>query len=292
MSQYEYINTKVLLIYIESLTYFRNDQSLRKLVMESFRSVYKNAQRGIREFSTSMYNGAKSYKSVVNRQLKQTPEYKVGDVRPHKLWVPKEINKYPAYPYGEARIFKRSDRGLYGGQVIGFGNKISEMGNHNRRSWLPNVITKSLWSSALNRVIRMRLTTRVLRTITHEGGLDNYVTKEKEARIKELGLYGWRLRYDVLKAREEAQRAPHFEIIKNANGEDVKVYYNGEYSGSSIKLTIGKRKLLEQLFPVVKLNTVEPLRFGEFNVKYASKSIEEILKECESFKVDLTKFTL
>ncbi|KAG0683162.1 39S ribosomal protein L24, mitochondrial [Pichia californica] len=259
--------------------------------MESVRALYSNAQRGIRAFSTSMSNNARSYKSVVNRQLKETPDYKIGDVRPKRLWIPKEVSKYPAYPYGEARIFKRSDRGLYGGQVIGFGNKISEMGNHTRRSWLPNVVTKSLWSSSLNRIIKMKLTARVLRTITHEGGLDNYVTKDKEARIKELGLYGWRLRYDILKAREAAARPVAFEIAKKEDGSEVKVYYKGEYSGSSIKLTIGKRKLLEQLFPAVKLNTVGNLKYGEFNVARSNKTIQEILVECESLNVDLSAFT-
>lgn len=261
-------------------------------MMNPVRSIYNNAQQGIRNFSTSAANNARTYKSVVNRQLKKTPEYKVGDVRPARLYIPNEVKKYPEYPYGEARIFKRSDRGLYGGQVIGFGNKISEMRNHARRSWLPNVITKSLWSESLNSVIKMKLTARVLRTITHEGGLDNYLTKDKEARIKELGIFGWRLRYDVLKARELSARPPLYEVIKTEDGKEIKVYYKGEYLGSSIQLTIGKRKLLEQLFPVVKLNTVSDLSFGKFNVERSTKSIEEILKECESLKVDLTAYTI
>lgn len=250
--------------------------------------VYKNAPNGMRLFSTSVQNSARAYKSVVNRQLKKTPEYQVGDLRSHKLYIPKEIAKYPAYPYGESRIFKRSDRGLYGGQVISFGNKISEMGNRNRRSWLPNVIVKSLWSESLNKIVKMKLTARVLRTITKEGGLDNYVTKDKEARIKELGLYGWRLRYDIMKAREAAARPPAYEVVKKDDGSEVRVYYKGEYQGEQIQLTIGKRKLIEKLFPVVKMNTVGELKFGQFNVEHATKSIDELMKECEKLKVDLT----
>lgn len=247
--------------------------------MDAFRGVIK----GVRSFSTTVCAGARQYKSVVNRQLKVKKDLKVGDPRPFKLWVPKEISKYPEYPYGEARIFKRSDKGLYGGQVIAFGNKVSEMGNRSRRSWLPNVITKSLWSSALNRMIKMKMTARVLRTITKEGGLDNYLTKEKEARIKELGLFGWKLKYDVLRAREEAARPPAYEII-----DGVKVYYQGEYQGKPIKLIHGKRRLLRELFPVAKENTVEELSFSSFNTKFANKSIPEILQECERLKVDLS----
>lgn len=86
-------------------------------------------QSNSRTFSTSASNYARAYKSVVNRQIKQTPTYKAGDIKPHKLYIPKSIPQYPEYPYGEARIFKRADNGLYGGQTISFGNNVSEMGN-------------------------------------------------------------------------------------------------------------------------------------------------------------------
>jgi large subunit ribosomal protein L28 len=247
---------------------------------------------GVRGFSTSIISNARVYKSVINRQLKQQPDFKIGDLRPKKLWIPKDVSKYPAYPYGEARIFKRSDRGLFGGQVIAFGNKVSEMGNRSRRSWLPNVINKGLWSQSLNRIIKMRLTARVLRTITKEGGLDNYLTKDKEARIKELGLYGWRLRYDVLKAREQAVRAPAFEIITKEDGSQVKVYYKGTYQGKEIQLKIGKRKLFRKLFPAVKLNTVNDLKYNAFSITHAGKTIPELLAECESLNVDLSDSVL
>lgn len=243
---------------------------------------------GIRNFSTSIIANSRVYKSVVNRQLKQQPDFKVGDLRPNKLWIPKEISKYPAYPYGESRIFKRSDRGLYGGQVVSFGNKVSEMGNRSRRSWLPNVITKSLWSQSLNKVIKMKLTARVLRTITKEGGLDNYLTKDKEARIKELGIFGWNLRYDVLKARQEAAKPPAYEIVSKDDNVTVKVYFKGTYEGKEVQLTIGKRRLLRKLFPVVKLNTVGNLPYDVFAMSRQGKTFDDLLKECESLKVDLS----
>ncbi|AWU78360.1 uncharacterized protein C5L36_0E04150 [Pichia kudriavzevii] len=256
--------------------------------MDAFRGVIK----GVRGFSTTVCSSARAYKSVVNRQLKKTPEYKVGDPRSPRLWVPKEISKYPAYPYGESRLFKRSDRGLYGGQVVSFGNKVSEMGNRSRRSWLPNAIVKSLWSESLNKVIKMRLTARVLRTITKEGGLDNYLTKDKQARIKELGLFGWRLRHDVLKARALAKLPPRYQVFKKEDGSEVKVYFDGEYQGQPVKLTIGKRKLLQQLFPAVKNNTVGNLSFASFNVGRANKDIGEIMAECEKLNVDLKNYIL
>lgn len=60
---------------------------------------------------------------------------------------------------------------------------------------------KGLWSETLNRKISIKMTAKVLKTISKEGGIDNYLTKEKSARIKELGPTGWKLRYRVLKEK-------------------------------------------------------------------------------------------
>lgn len=43
------------------------------------------------------------------------------------------------------------------------------------------------------------MTTRVLRTIDKCGGLDAYVLGDKTARIKELGMLGWSLRWRVMR---------------------------------------------------------------------------------------------
>jgi large subunit ribosomal protein L28 len=105
----------------------------------------------------------------------------------------------PPYPYGPARWFKQSNRGLYGGASVRFGNNVSERTKtKTRRTWHPNVVRKNVFCAALNRKIRLRLTTRVLRTIDKVGGLDEYLLGEKEARIKELGLEGWKLRWAVM----------------------------------------------------------------------------------------------
>ncbi|KAF6012280.1 hypothetical protein HII12_002433 [Brettanomyces bruxellensis] len=241
-----------------------------------------------RFFSITASTNARQYKSVVSRLVKKRKEYKEGDEKPWYLRIPEEKPKYPLYPYGEALFFKRSDRGLYGGQERGSGYQVSEMGNRTPRSWLPNVVTKRLWSEALNKTIKIRLTSRVLRTITKEGGLDNYLTKEKSARIKELGIFGWKLRYDVLKAREKANKPLNYDLKKNPNGEDVKVFYSGTYKGEPIQLTVGRRKLASLLFPVVRNHTTEPLSFAKFGVEHAKASFGDILKECEGYDMDLS----
>ncbi|QPG73916.1 hypothetical protein FOA43_001231 [Brettanomyces nanus] len=240
-----------------------------------------------RLFSTTQIGCERKYDRVMRRHVKKIVEYKEGDIKPWYLRIPKEASKYPPYPYGEATLFKRSDRGLYGGQQRGKGFQVSEMGNKTPRPWLPNVISKTLWSEALNHGIKMKLTARVLRTITKEGGLDNYVTKDKAARVKELGLFGWRLRYNILKARQVANQPPNYEVVKTAEGKDVKVFYRGNYKGEPIKLTVGRRKLLTKLFPKVKLNTPEVMKFAQFSIDHAETPFADILRECEANDVDL-----
>lgn len=56
--------------------------------------------------------------------------------------MPKERKKFPDYKYGESNIFKQSNKGLYGGSFVQFGNNISESKAKTRKKWLPNVVKK------------------------------------------------------------------------------------------------------------------------------------------------------
>ncbi|KAK3320501.1 ribosomal L28 family-domain-containing protein [Cercophora scortea] len=105
----------------------------------------------------------------------------------------------PAYPYGRHQVYHQSNTGLYGSAIIRFGNKVSSRNEiKTRRKWRPNVHTKRLWSAALGVFVRTRVTTRVLRTIDKAGGLDNYLLGGKAGRVKELGPWGWMLRWRVM----------------------------------------------------------------------------------------------
>lgn len=60
-------------------------------------------------------------------------------------------------------------------------------------------------------MVQTRVTSRVMRTIDKVGGLDNYLLGEKPARQKELGPWGWKLRWrlmqtDVIRDRFREQR--------------------------------------------------------------------------------------
>jgi hypothetical protein len=66
---------------------------------------------------------------------------------------------------------------------------------------------KRLYSHALGRHVRVKVATRVLRTIDKCGGLDEYlVGSEKAARVKELGMKGWELRCKVMGTEWWAER--------------------------------------------------------------------------------------
>lgn len=106
----------------------------------------------------------------------------------------------PAYPYGKNVTFKEANFGLYGGATIQSGSKISKGRNKGKslRHWFPNVRIEDIRSESLDMELRIPVTARVMRTIKKCGGLDQYVTGPKPARVKELGLLGWRLRWLVM----------------------------------------------------------------------------------------------
>lgn len=108
----------------------------------------------------------------------------------------------PEYPYGPHLRFKQAASGLYGGSMIQFGNKISKGRNKGktRRYWRPNIRREKLYSEALGQHLDLKVQHRVLRTIQKVGGLDQYLLGDTPARIKELGTFGWKLRYQVIQA--------------------------------------------------------------------------------------------
>ena len=140
----------------------------------------------------------------------------------------------PTYPYGPSTFYKQSNFGLYGTQKIRYGNTVSEKNEiKNRRHWRPNVHFKRLWSDALNMFVRVRITTRVLRTVDKVGGLDEYLLGEKAGRIKELGMGGWKLRWRIMQTEKVKER---FRLQREQLGlpsvEDALMSSNGNLATS------------------------------------------------------------
>lgn len=120
----------------------------------------------------------------------------------------------PEYPYGPRTTFKRANRGLFGNAELQAGNKVSKGRNKGktRRVWLPNVTRQKFFSPSLNKNLTIRLQHRVWRTIRKCGGIEEYVMGDSPSRIRELGVYGWNLRWKVMntptwKRKFDAQRA-------------------------------------------------------------------------------------
>jgi len=170
----------------------------------------------------------------------------------HKL--EQEHKDIAPYPHGPSLWYKQSNEGLYGGQRVQFGNNVSERTEiKTRRNWHPNVQRKALYSAALDRRIKVRVSTRVLRTIDKVGGLDEYLLGDKASRIRDLGMEGWKLRCMVMAQPEVQERmnrqrtmyglpqVDYAELesqIQASEGSDLPISYDGLEDGGEFQVEV------------------------------------------------------
>ena len=74
------------------------------------------------------------------------------------------------------------------GKGVLSGNNVSHANNKTRRRFLPNLQITSLLSDVLGDAIRMRLSTRAIRTIEHNGGIDAYLLGTPNTKLTPEGL--------------------------------------------------------------------------------------------------------
>jgi large subunit ribosomal protein L28 len=80
------------------------------------------------------------------------------------------------------------------------GNNVSHANNKTKRRFLPNLQAATLLSDVLGQGIRVRLSTRGLKTVEHAGGLDAWLAKTPSVKLdKDLR----RLKARVKKALEK-----------------------------------------------------------------------------------------
>ncbi len=72
-----------------------------------------------------------------------------------------------------------SRRCEFTGKGVLTGNNVSHANNKTRRRFLPNLQRASLVSDLLGETVRVRLSTRALRTVEKNGGLDEYLLSAK-----------------------------------------------------------------------------------------------------------------
>jgi large subunit ribosomal protein L28 len=73
------------------------------------------------------------------------------------------------------------------GKTVQSGNNVSHANNKTRRRFLPNLQETSLLSDVLGN-IRLRLSTRAIRTVEHNGGLDSYLLSQSDRKLTTEGL--------------------------------------------------------------------------------------------------------
>ncbi|KAF9314802.1 39S ribosomal protein L24, mitochondrial [Podila horticola] len=129
--------------------------------------------------------------------------------------------------------FKRAQRGLFGGKQIQFGNNVPFSKTKTRRTWLPNVQTKRLFSETLNDWIRLNMTTSVIRTVDKKGGLDRYLL---ETRPDLLGEKGMELRGKIVEVLKIKQAKKSLEKEQKLNISNTSTL-NSSTAGAEANIT-------------------------------------------------------
>jgi large subunit ribosomal protein L28 len=76
------------------------------------------------------------------------------------------------------------------------GNNVSHANNKTKRTFLPNLQNVTLLSDALERGVKLRVSTHGLRSVEHVGGLDNWLLKTSDT---DLSLRVRRLKREIAK---------------------------------------------------------------------------------------------
>ena len=69
------------------------------------------------------------------------------------------------------------------GRGVQYGNNVSHANNKTRRRFLPNLQQTSMFSQALGRPVRLRLTPHAIRTVEQKGGLDAFLLDARDAEL-------------------------------------------------------------------------------------------------------------
>jgi large subunit ribosomal protein L28 len=76
-----------------------------------------------------------------------------------------------------------SRRCIVTGKKVMVGNNVSHANNKTKRRFLPNLQVVSLLSDALGQAIRLRVSSRGIKTLEHAGGLDAWVLRTPNAKL-------------------------------------------------------------------------------------------------------------
>lgn len=97
-----------------------------------------------------------------------------------------------------------SRRCIVTGKGVLVGHNVSHANNKTKRRFLPNLQVTSLISDALGRRVRLRLSSRGIKTIEHAGGLDAWLLRTADA---DLDLDTRRIKRSIQKVLEKQRAA-------------------------------------------------------------------------------------
>jgi large subunit ribosomal protein L28 len=83
------------------------------------------------------------------------------------------------------------------GKETQFGHNVSHSNRRTQRQFCPNLQKITFHSEALRRSVRLRVSTRALRAVQHNGGLDRFLLTTADAKLAEPAL---RLKRQIKKA--------------------------------------------------------------------------------------------
>ena len=69
------------------------------------------------------------------------------------------------------------------GTGVQSGNNVSHANNKTRRRFMPNLQVVSLFSEALNKFFKLRICSKTLRSVEHNGGLDAYLESTSNTKL-------------------------------------------------------------------------------------------------------------
>ena len=74
-------------------------------------------------------------------------------------------------------------RCIVSGKGVQVGNNVSHANNKTKRRFLPNLQRTSLLSDVLGTAVRIRVSTRGIRTIEHNGGIDAWLLGTPDTKL-------------------------------------------------------------------------------------------------------------
>ncbi|MGB3165391.1 MAG: 50S ribosomal protein L28 [Alteraurantiacibacter sp.] len=84
------------------------------------------------------------------------------------------------------------------------GHNVSHANNKTKRVFLPNLQNVTLLSEKLDRAFKFRVSTHGLRSVEHNGGLDNWLMKTRDEKLSSRAL---KVKRELKKAAKEAEAA-------------------------------------------------------------------------------------